>query len=117
MRKLVPFFAAALVSCASPTSPDPSAFVGVITAFRSGTAVPTMLVRNGPLGEPDSQCERSAYYTVWSNTEIYRLGGGRLGPDALLVGTTVSVEWDGFQLDSCPPVRRARRIFVHLEAA
>ena len=113
MRNVLPWVAVALLGCASPTRPTEPYFEGVITSFKAGTLLPTILVEEAPLGEPDPSCERASYYAIWNDTQIYRLGGGRLTQNALVVGATLSVESTGDQLDSCPPVRRARRIFVH----
>lgn len=86
---------------------------GIITSLDLQDPLRTMLVDSDPGAGPDQLCEKAAYYTLGSGTHIYRLGGGRLGPQDLAVGKRVSVEYDGSQLDSCPPIRAAENIFLH----
>lgn len=113
MRRLRSLLLILILSCVGPTDPEPPYLVGVITQLRPDDPLRTMLVEQEPIGQPDPLCEKAAYFTLGSETQVYRLGSGRLGRDALAAGKTVSAELRGIRLDSCPPIYGAHRIFVH----
>jgi hypothetical protein len=98
-----------LPGCSGPTSPEKPYHQGVITSLDLQDSLRSMLVESDP-GSPG--CEDSSFYTIWDETKVYRLGGGRLDRVDLAVGQRVSVEWSGAQLDSCPPIRAAQKVFI-----
>ena len=102
-----------VLGCSDPTAPRGLYEEGIITSLNFQDPLRTMLVDSDPGTDPDPLCETAAYYTLGNDTRIYRLGGGSLTQQDLAVGKRVSVEYDGSQLDSCPPIRAAQNVFVH----
>jgi len=116
MRSLSLYIVASLLltpGCGGPTAPSGRYVEGVITSLNFQDPLRTMLVDSDPGADQNQLCETAAYYTLGSDTRIYRLGGGSLTRQDLAVGKRVSVEYDGSQLDSCPPIRAAQNVFVH----
>ncbi len=110
-----------LAGCrAEPVRPS-LVFEGVITSrqpFVGGVqgggvdTVPAMLVEAIPGSSPNESCTNSAAFSlrdvkllVFANEAPARL-------EDLTVGARVRVLWDGSQLDSCPPKRRADAITI-----
>ena len=92
---------------ADPTAPFPSSpFPGVILSRSLIGAGGSILVRNGP------SCSRQMYFSFGPNTQLTRRTGDVIPPDSLVVGRSVTVEWHGDVLLSCPVKAGADRIVL-----
>ena len=112
---------AVLAGCsAEPVRPS-LAFEGVITSlqtFLGGVqgggvdTVPAMLVELVPGDPPNESCSNIATFFLRDVNSLVFANEAPASLEDLSVGVRVRVLWDGSQLDSCPPKRRADAITI-----
>jgi hypothetical protein len=125
ITRMLTLYAACLVVSGCAVEPaDPSfAFEGTITsrepfygaAAPPGTGIdtlPAMLVEADPGSPADPLCANTATFFLRDVKRLAFANGAPARLDDLSVGARVRVWWDGSQLDSCPPKRRADMITI-----
>ena len=123
--RMLTLYTACLVIAGCAVGPaDPSfTFEGTITSRTPfygasgapGTGIdtlPAMLVEGDPSSPTDPLCASSAAFFLRDVKRLVFANGAPARLDDLSVGVRVRVWWDGSQLDSCPPKRRADMITI-----
>jgi hypothetical protein len=109
-----------LAGCTAEPAGPSFIFEGTITSrepfvYGSVDTLPAMLVETHPGSAPDASCTNGAVFFLRDLKRLAFADGrvaGLAGLDDLAVGVRVRVWWDGSQLDSCPPKRRADAVTI-----
>jgi len=105
-----------LAGCAVEPANPALIFEGSITSrapfYGGADTLPAMLVRADPGTPSDQVCENLAAFFLRDVKRLAFANGMPARVDDLRVGAHVRVWWDGSQLDTCPPRRRADVITI-----
>ena len=105
-----------LTGCAVEPANPSLVFEGTIMSrapfYGGADTLPAMLVDSDPGASPDQSCGNRAAFFLRDVKRLAFANGMLARVDDLRIGARVRVWWDGSQLDSCPPRRRADRITI-----